>query len=139
MNTNKLIVAGLIGTVVAFITGFLIWGLALSGFMESNMGSATGVARGENEMLWIPLILGNAGFAFLLSYIYGRWASISTFQTGAKAGAVIGLLAALGYDMIMLATTHIMNSTAAIVDIAASGIHMAIVGGVIGWWFGRGN
>lgn len=137
MNTNKILLAGLVGAVVNFVLGYLVWGVALMGFMESNMGSASGVMRAEGDMQWIPLILGNIAIGLLLAIIFGRWASISTFATGAKAGAVIGFLMACAYDLISLGTSHIMTPTGAIVDIVASTVVTAIVGGVVGIMLGR--
>lgn len=137
MDTNKILLAGLIGSVAAFFLGFLVYGVALAGFFESNLGSATGVMRADDEMLWIPMIVGHLAWGFLIAIIYGRWANISTFATGAKAGAVIGALVGLTFDMINLGSTHIMNATGAMVDVLVMAIMTAIVGGVVGWFYGR--
>lgn len=137
MNTNKILLAGLLGGVAAFLLGWLVWGIVLAKFMAANAGSATGVMRAESDMVWWALILGNLANGFLLAVIYGRWANISTFATGAKAGAVIGLLIALSYDMIMLGTSNIMTLNGAVVDILASAVVTGIVGGVVGWFLGR--
>jgi hypothetical protein len=139
MNTNKIIVAGLLGSVLAFILGWIIWGMLLSGVMGNYAGTASGVMRGQDEMLWFPLVIGHLGLGFLLAIIYGRWAAISTFNTGAKAGSAIGFLVAFANNMIMLGTTHIMQPTGAIIDIIASAISMGFIGGFIGWWLGRGK
>ncbi len=138
MNTNKILIAGLVGAVVAFILGYLTYGMLLSDFFRSNLGSATGVMRGDSEMMWGPLVLGHISWGMLFAIIYGRWANISTFSTGAKAGAILGFLIALTYSMINLGTTHIMNTTGAISDVIASTILSAITGGAVGWFLGRG-
>lgn len=139
MITNKILFAGLIGGVVAFVLGFLFYGILLSNFFQANMGSATGVMRGETEMLWGAMILGHLALGMLFAIIYGRWANISTFATGAQAGAVIGFLIALAYDMIGLGTTHVMNTTGALADVVVTTINAAIIGGVVGWFLGRNN
>ena len=137
MNTNKIIVAGLVGSVVAFLLGWIIWGNLLSGVMGNYAGSATDVMRGDDEMQFLPLAVGHLGLGFLLAIIYGRWATISTFVTGAKAGAMIGFLTSFAYDLITLGTTHLMQPMGAVIDIVASIVSMAITGGVVGWWLGR--
>ncbi len=137
MNTNKILISALVGAVVAFLLGWLIWGIALSGIMESHMGSATGVMRSDEEMLWIPMIIGHLCIGLLLAIIYGRWASISTFSTGMKAGAVIGFLFSMTGNMIQLGTTHIVTPTGAIIDVLGVIVSMGITGGVVGWWLGR--
>jgi hypothetical protein len=75
--------------------------------------------------------------ALLTTIIFGRWASISTFVTGAKAGAVIGLLTGAFFDLIMLGTTNISTPTAAMADILVNGIIGMFVGGAVGWILGK--
>jgi hypothetical protein len=38
------------------------------------------------------IVLGSLFYVFVFALIYGHWASISTFKSGAVAGLVIGLL-----------------------------------------------
>ncbi len=137
MNTNKILLAGLIGGVVAFILGFLFYGLICSEFFASNMGSATGVMRGDDEMQWVPMILGHLAFGLLFAVIFGRWANISTFATGAKAGAVIGLLISLAHGMIQFGSTHLSNLTGTLADIGIATVLSAVTAGVVGWFLGR--
>jgi hypothetical protein len=137
MNTNKFLLGTLAGGVALFILGYLVWGMALMGFMESNAGSATGVMK--TDMVWWSLILGNLFWGALLSYIFLKWAGISTFAGGASAGAVLGLLISGGIDFIMYGTSNLMNLTAVIVDIIANIVVMAIVGGVVGLVLGSGK
>jgi uncharacterized membrane protein len=139
MNTNKILVAGVVGGVVAFLLGFLAYGVLLSDFFANNVGSAKGVMRGDGEMLWIPMILGHLAWGFVFAIIYGRWASISTFATGAKAGAVLGFLIASTFNLINLGSTHISTTTGAIVDIIVMTVVASIVGGVVGMMLGRGD
>ena len=139
MITNKVLIAGLLGALVAFVLGWVIWGVLLVNFMEGTSGSATGVMRSDDEMVWWALVLGHLALGMLFALIFSRWAGISTFMTGAKAGAVIGGLMTIFFDMVMLATTHISTPTGAVVDIVASIVSSAITGGVIGWYLGRGE
>ncbi len=135
MNTNKILIGGLIGSVILFILGWLIYGMALNGFFAANAGTATGVDKETPDMLY--LIIGHLAFGFLLALIYGRWAGIKTAQTGAIAGLVIGLLIGIGSDFITLGVTNVSTLTAAIVDILIVGFNMAVAGAAVGWWMGR--
>ena len=137
MNTNKIIMSGLIGTVVAFLLGWLVYGMLLHNYMSENMGSATGVMKGDEDMNWIALILGHVAMGMLLALIYGRWANISTFATGAKAGAVIGFLMTAMHALISLGTSNIHAWNTAIIDMIAGAVITAIVGGVVAWFLGR--
>ncbi len=139
MNANKILLAGLIGGVVFLVIGYLLWGMALTSFFDSHRGSASGVMRADEDMQWVPLILGNITWGLLIAIIFGRWAGISTFATGAKAGALIGFLMSFSYDMINFATANLMDFTGAIVNTITMAVVTALVGGVIGWFLGRGN
>lgn len=139
MSNNKIFTAGLVGAIVAFLLGYLVYGLALTDFFMENSGSATGVMRGDDEMQWIPMILGHITWGMLFALIFGRWANIATFATGAKAGALLGFLIGASFDLIQLGSTHISNVTGIIADIVAMTVISAIVGGVVGWFLGRGS
>jgi hypothetical protein len=67
-----------------------------------------------------------------------KWANITTFGSGINAGATIGFLISLGFDMITYDTTNIMDLTGAIVDVFIYTVMCGIVGGIIGWILGRG-
>jgi uncharacterized membrane protein YagU involved in acid resistance len=135
MSNNKILVAGVIGAIVALILGFLIYGLACSSYFASH--TTEGIMRADADMVWWAMIVGHLTFGMLFAIIFGRWASISTFATGAKAGAVIGVLFALTFDLISFATSNIMDLTGALSDVVAMLVISAIVGGVVAWWLGR--
>lgn len=137
MNTNKILLAGLAGGVVFFLLGFLFYGVLLMKFFEANAGSATGVMK--DPPIWWALILGNIFWGLLLAVIFGRWANISTFMTGLKAGAVIGVLAALSWDLTMYATSNFSNLTGTLVDVVVATAMTAITGGVVGLVLGMGK
>ncbi|KAA3634015.1 MAG: hypothetical protein DWQ02_12070 [Bacteroidetes bacterium] len=139
MDTNKILLAGLVGAVAAFILGFLSYGLLLTDFFEANSGSATGVARGDKDMLWIPMVLGHLAWGLFIAWVFGKWASISTFAGGVRGGAIIGLLVALAFDLINYGSTNLMNLTAVIADVVLMTVVTAIVGGVVGVMLGRGK
>lgn len=134
MNTNKVLLATLAGGVVFFLLGFLFYVVILESFFEANQGTATGVMK-ENPM-FIGIILANLASAFLLAYIFNRWAGITTLKSGAIAGAIIMGLITLSFDLMMYSTTNISNLNATIVDIITMVVIGAIVGGVVGFVLG---
>ena len=137
MTTKNRILATLVGFIVLFLLGWLIYGMLLMDFYGNNAGSASGVMRAEDEMIWWALILGNLFQAYLLVYIFGNWANITTFSDGLKAGAIIGLLMGLAFNFTMYGTSNIMNMTSALVDPFVAAVMMGITGGVIGVMLGR--
>jgi hypothetical protein len=138
MNTTKILIAGLVAGIVYFLLGWLFYLKVLMSTFESMSGSASGVSRGE-EMIWWALILGNLLAGLLLSYIYGRWANISTPAIGAQAGAAIGFLVAGSYDLMIYGTTHISTLSGALLDIVVWTVMTAIAGAVAAWMLGRGK
>lgn len=139
MSTSKILIAGIVSGVVYFFLGWIVYGMLLSGFMEGQAGSATGVYRGDDEMIWWALILGSLLYGLLFAYIFGHWTNITLPVTGAKAGAVIGLLVGASIDFMIYATTHITNLTGTLVDVLAYGAMSAVVGAVAAWMLGRGK
>jgi hypothetical protein len=137
MNTNRMLLAGIAGGVVFFLLGFLFYGVLLAKFFAANQGTAQGVMK--EPPTWWALILGNLAYGFLLAVIYERWASISTFATGARAGAIIGALVAFSVDFNMLGTTNISTLNGALVDVVVFTVMSAVVGGVVGLVLGRGG
>lgn len=138
MSTNKILIAGIIGGVVAFLLGYLIWGMLLSDFMKGNMGGEiTGFEK--TEFVWWMMLLGNIAWGLLYAIIFGRWANIRTIQTGAIAGAVIALLIGVSYDFGLYSYSNMMNMTAVFVDILAGGVLGAVVGAVVAWVLGYGE
>jgi hypothetical protein len=96
MNT-KVLLAALAGTVTSFLTGWVIYGMLLKGYFDGQvMEGARSVMRAEPTM-W-AIALGCLAWALLLALIYSRWAGISTFKSGAIAGAWVTGLVAAGAD-----------------------------------------
>jgi len=137
MSNNKILLAGLVGAIIAFLLGFIVYGNVLTDFFIENSGSASGIMRADDEMQWVPMILGHITWGLLFAIISGRWANISTFVSGAKAGALLGFLIGTSFDLIQLGSTHIANLTGVVVDIIVMTILSAIVGGVVAWFLGR--
>ena len=139
MDTKKFLTGTLVGGIAFFFLGYLIYGMALMNFMSSHAGSAMGVQKSMEEFKWWALILGNLSSAALLSYIFLKWAHISSFASGATAAAVVGFFASMGFDMVMFATSNLMDLTGIVVDILAFTVMNAVVGGIIGAVLGMGK
>ena len=137
MKAKNSINATLVGTFSLFLLGWIFYGMLLMDFNMQNAGSATGVMREESDMVWWALILGNVVQAYFLVYIFERWENVTSFVGGLKGGAVIGFLLGLGFNLVMYATSNMMNLTATLVDPFVSLAMMGITGGLIGAILGR--
>ncbi len=137
MNASTRMMATLVGFVVFFLLGWLLYGMLLMDFFSSNAGSAIGVSRSESEMVWWALIGGNVLQAYFLVYVFDKMNNVKSFMAGLKAGAVIGLILGLGFNLTMYGTTNMMNLTGTLVDPLVSMVMMGITGGAIGMVMGR--
>ncbi len=135
MSTNKILVAGLIGGIVQFFAGWLIYGMLLHNMMAPASDAVRAVAKEPME-LW-AMGLSCLLWGVLLAWIFGKWAGISSLNGGAQAGALIGLLSAASYDLGMYSMMNLSTTTQMCLDVVAATAMGAIVGGAIGWWYGR--
>ena len=137
---SRLLAATVAGGVVFFILGFIVYGLILDPMVMRPNTNPDALKLMKDPPVWIPLILANLVSAFLLAYIFEKWASIRTFATGASAGATIMFLISLSFQLMFYAFMKMTDSfTPMIADILGSVILGAIGGGVIGLVLGMMN
>jgi hypothetical protein len=129
MDARRFLIGTVVGAVVLFLAGYLIFNTILGGFFATNAGSATGLAR--TPMLLWSIAIGCVGFAALICYCMGNRGA-SGLGAGATVGAIVGLLLAVFVDFVMYGTQNISNLTATIVDPIATAVHGGIGGAVIG-------
>lgn len=133
MDTKKFLMASVAGGVTLFVLGGLIYGLALKDFADANSAITM-----PDQPVWWSMILAQMAMGGFVAYIYGNWAQISTFVSGARAGAVIGVFigAGTGFD---LASLGIITETFAAVDVFLWAVRFAVAGGVVGHVLGMGR
>ncbi len=136
MKSNKILIGGLLGGLTSFLLGWLIYGVI---FRDAMASPVAGLMKPETEMVWWALIVSCLFQGLLVSYIFGRWANITTAIGGASAGATIGVLMAIYYDLGFFATSNMFTVNSLITDIALSTVMMAAIGAVVGWWHGRSS
>lgn len=135
METKKFVLGTVGGGLALFLMGGFIYGLALNSFILENAGPGT--IRDE-PIAW-SMILSQVVMGAFVTYIFGRWASISTFAGGAKAGALIGLFLGFGTAFDLYAFSNLMNLSVALVDPFLWVLRYAVAGGVIGLILGMGK
>ncbi len=123
MKTKNFLVSGIIGGIVDFLLGWLFYGIIfINTFPQPEESS--------NAMLFI--FLGCLTFGLFVSFIFTKWAQITTAITGAKAGAIIGLFIGLFYNFFNLAMNATISMELAALDVAISVVMTCIIGAVIG-------
>ena len=128
MNTKSFILAGLAGGVVDWLLGWLFYGILFASYFPQPDTES-------NAMIYITF--GCFTFGFFISYLFSQWAGISTFLTGLKAGAVIGLFTGLIANFFRLAEQNSEDFQLFAIDLIISIIMAAIVGGVVGLVIGK--
>jgi hypothetical protein len=139
MASNKFLIGTLVGGITFFLLGYLIYGMALSGFFMKHSVAAAGAMKTMDQIVWWALILGNLASAALLSYIFLKLGNISSFGGGARTGAAIGFFIALSMDLIRFATENSLDMTGTLTDVLVGTVMTAIAGGVIGVVLGMGK
>ena len=136
MDIKKLLTGGIVGGILYFLLGWLIYGMLLMDFMNNHPGTAGNVNKAEPDFLY--LIIGNLAMGFLLAYVFVK-SSISSLAAGLVTGGIVGLLVCVSVDSVIYATTTIASKTAMAVDVAAFTVMSAIVGAVVGMVLGMGK
>ncbi len=138
MDIKKLLTGGIVGGILYFFLGWLIYGTLLAGFMQTHPGTVTGVERAPDDMQYLYLAIGNLAMGFLLAYIFVK-GNVNSMGGGFITGGVVGALVSIGVDCVMYGTTNIISKTAMAADVAAMTIMTAVVGGVVGMVLGMGK
>jgi hypothetical protein len=138
MDSKKFLIGTLVGGISFFLLGYLIYGMALSGFYMKHSVAPAGSMKSMSEILWWALILGNLAGGALLTWIFLKLGSIRSFGSGFGTGASIGFFMALSLDLIRYATENTSDLTATLADVGVGTVMNGIVGGIIGAVLGMG-
>lgn len=131
---NRVLLAALAGGVAMFFSGWVIFGILLMDTMrDMNPGMA---ASSKEPMVMWALALSNILWALFYALIFNKWAGISTFKTGAIAGAWMTALIGISFDLSMFSMTTMTSMNGALLNILPNALFGAISGGVIGWVLG---
>jgi hypothetical protein len=133
----KILLAALAGTIAYFLVGWLVFEGLLGKYMSANTTQIVGFKKTAEESSMAMLVVSCAAYALLLALIMGKWAHINTSKDGAILGTTMGILIAIMTDSYWFSTTHFFNNFKPLLaDVAAAGLTVGIMGGVIGWVLG---
>ena len=129
MDTKRFVVGTIVGAVVLFVFGYVIFDWGFAAFYAANAGSATGVDR--SEVLYWALVLANLAYAVLIMYAIGNRTGTLSILDGAKIGAIVGFLLWFTADFMSYGYKNVSNLTKTIVDPLLEIVHGGIAGAVI--------
>ncbi len=136
MNIKKLIFGTIIGGIVYFLLGWLVFGILLKDLI-SVPPEYSNILIPDEEFKISLMFISCLVWGLLLSFIFHQWANITSFIGGLKAGAIIGFLVSLSTGLGVASMYKFGNVSNVIIESLASALTTALVGGAIGWYFGR--
>jgi hypothetical protein len=130
MDAKRLVIGTLVGGIVVYALGYLIFILAFGPFYGANLGSATGVTR-DPEIMW-AVFVGSCGYAALITLMVVITGGVVTTGEAMKRGAAVGFLLWVTADFIVYGSTNVQNLTRTAVDPVLELVRGGISGGIIG-------
>jgi len=133
MNTKTLLGAFL-AAIVAFLLGWLIFGILLMDYYTNNMVQYAGLVKNPPEIL--PIAIANLVWGVLLALIFNM-ANINSVSKGFSTGLILTFLISLGFDLFMLAQFNLYNTKILAIDVLLNAALGGVAGAALGWWYGR--
>ena len=130
MNMKRLAIGSIVGAVVIYIMGIVIWGMLFTDFFAANAGSAEGVPR-EAEILW-AVGLGTLLYAAMVTLTLEARSGTASLMEGLKAGALVGFLLWGTADFILYGNFNLFNLNGTIADVVLEATRGGIGGAAIG-------
>ena len=132
MNLKKLMVGSIVGGVLYFLLGWLVYGILLKDLFHTYSGKVGHIIdRPEAEMDWLFLVGGNLAAGILLAWMIQRTAS-NTLAKGLVTGTVLGFFMSVSVDCMIYATSYVMSKHGILLDVIAATVIGAITGAVLG-------
>jgi hypothetical protein len=126
---EKIFKGTIFGGTVYFILGWLVYGILLADFSQSNYNQC--MNRPSAEMVWWAIILSNLVYALFLTLML-KWSGAARWTDGLKTGALFGLLFGVTSDLSFYSMTTMYNSIGSMLtDMVVMTAMAAVLGAVI--------
>ncbi|MCB0793968.1 MAG: hypothetical protein KDB88_04455 [Flavobacteriales bacterium] len=133
----KILLATGAATVVGFLVGWLLFGLLLMGWYESQTIMYEGLHKAIPDMG--ILFAAHIPWALMLAYALDKMGARS-LMGGMLPAAIISALAILSMDLFMSSMMNLWHSPLVIVvDTVANAVWGGLMGMAAGWVLGRGE
>lgn len=135
MNT-RILIGTVVGGLLNSIFGGLIFGLVLMHMIIEHSVPYVGLMKPEPDMLL--LTLSNVFWGLLTSIVFVKWAKVYTFKKGMIVNLMVSIPISLAIDTQFMAFMNLYKDyTVLLLDVVGVGVMAAIVGGLMGWIFGK--
>ena len=123
MNVKNFIVGGIVGGIVDFLMGWLVYGMLLKETLPKPEGT------GPENMLFI--FLGCMAFGFLISYVFSQGEGISNVSAGIKMAIGIALFMGLSNHFFRHMYENTIDIKMMVIDIVAGLVLATVVGAAV--------
>lgn len=123
MNAKNFIVGGIVGGIVDFLMGWLVYGLFLKDTFPKPDGDGV-----ENMMF---IFLGCMAFGFLISYVFSQGQGISSCMAGIKMAIGIALFMGLSNQFFRHMYQDTFDIKLMLIDVAATLVLGTFVGAAV--------
>lgn len=130
MNAKNFIVGGIVGGIVNFLLGWLVWGKLLKDTFPKDP-----CAGPTENMLFI--FLGCMCYGFLISWIFSQGEGISNLTAGVKMAAGVAAFMSLSVNFFMNMTKETMDFKLVGIDVIASIAVAMVVGAAVAFVNGK--
>ena len=137
--STKLLIGGLLGGIMAFLCGWVIYGQFMYDFFQNSMIQVPGMLKntmnpGIKE--WVSLMISQFSLGFLMAFVLGKFREMDAVK-GLIAGAIIMLLISLYMNCSLFFQLNLFGKKMIIADALVSLVYGGLIGLVTGWYMGR--
>ena len=135
---SKVLIAALATAVASFLLGWVVYGMALKGYMDAHTGDAAKALMKDPPNM-LGMALSQLAWGAFLAWVLWKM-GVSSAGGGWMPGLIIAVLVAASFDLFLLSMLHwFTDKTVVIVDILVQGVMGAILGAVAGAVLGMGG
>ena len=129
MNVKNFLIGGIVGGIVDFLMGWLVYGMLLKDTFPKPEG-----AGAENMMF---IFLGCMCYGFMISYIFAQGAGVTEWMQGVKIAVGVALFMSLANNFFYSMYKDTMDVKMVAIDVVASLVLAAVVGAAIAMVTGK--
>ncbi|MDZ4750438.1 MAG: hypothetical protein SGI87_02400 [Flavobacteriales bacterium] len=130
MNT-RLIIAILIGSIVSFLLGWVVFGMLMEPYYDTNMIKYKGLYRDEATMRLWGIYLAQLAWCTLLGFVLNMRPTKLNIGSAFVTGTLVMGLAMLGINLMMWSSMNLATYQVYIVDTLTNAVYGGIVAVVI--------